>query len=70
MLNLDLLRTLIGLQNRLIATLWITTFGAAFKRKYTMVAIVILSQRLMRWREEFVTFGMSVQRISLKSAKQ
>ena len=48
MLNLDLLRTPIGLQNRLIATLWITTFGTAFKRKYMMVAIVILSQRLMR----------------------
>ena len=48
MLNLDLLRTLIGLQNRLIVTLWITAFGTAFKRKYMMVAIVILSQRLMR----------------------
>ena len=30
-------------------------------RKYTMVTIVILSQRLMSWKEEFVTFGMSVQ---------
>ena len=35
-----------------------------------MIAIVILSQRLRSWREEFVTFGMSVQRISPKSAKQ
>ena len=35
-----------------------------------MVAIVVLSQQLMIWREQFVTLGMSVQRISPKSAKQ
>ena len=34
--------TLIGLQNCLIATLYITTFGTTFKRKYTMFAIFIL----------------------------
>ena len=39
-------------------------------KKYTMVAIVILSQQLMSWREEFVMFEMSVQRISPKSAEQ
>ena len=38
---------LIGLQNRLIATLSITTFRTMFKRKYTMVAIAILLQWLM-----------------------
>ena len=34
--------TLTGLQNCLIATLYITTFGTTFKRKYTMFAIVTL----------------------------
>ena len=35
-----------------------------------MVTIVILSQQLTSWGKEFVTFGMSVQQISPKSAMQ